>query len=745
MKSKIVGFGVLALFVMSSKVLACGPFFDEAYLVRGSEKEFLSMPEGSFKYELEKISGNTKLPQIKEDAEYFALRAKTASADVDDLKEAMKSSGSPELQKQEAIKAYEERRTSITEYLNTNTTTNPGKWFGDQFRSTEKKANSLKIAEDRKSESLRLIPEEFILYMDGAVAYHNEDFQAAIKKWQELLKLPKEKRKYRSVWASFMIGKAYLYMHKNKESIPYFEMSRKLMNEGYRDSLNLAQESYGWQALAELELGQYAACIKHYLPQVDTVSLNQVCKKIADLSDAEFESVANDDIARRVLIGWVVSHVSYYSYSNDENTDYIQIATRLLKVIEKNKLSTPLESADRIAWMFYNLGDFQKADKWLKTSKEKSALSQWLRVKLLVRDGELDKAIEKMSSLKYVFEKNAEWRMFGTEDKNDTERILNTEMSVLLLHRKDYIMAFDILLKGAYWEDVAYVAEKVLTADELEKYLKDHKISDATPFPDFFYTSNLKEPVNLRKALEYLLARRYAREGNKEKALQYMPTYLKIDIYPYAEIQEKSKSFNPREKLQQLYAFLNKAEDTKLMNKQRAESYYNAALIVRGYGMELMGTELDPDWFVFNGQFDVDRTPETRFAVTTQEREDYYKGWYDEKIKELKDQRQKILKGRTIFYGSKEEESRVLDSMPEPYKRFHYRYKAAELMWKCAELLPNDDGLKAKALCLGGTYLKNRDKNEANKFYKELIKTCNKTELGKAAAKLKWFPKMKEG
>lgn len=742
MKSKIIAFGFLVAFLMSNKVFACGPFFDDAYLVRGSEQEFLSMPEGSFKYELEKISGNTKGPQIKEDAEYHVLRVKTANADVNDLKEAIKPSPALEWQKAKAIQAYEERRSKITEYLKTYIPIDPWKRYGDQFRNPDKRAIGRKIAKDQDSPLMRLVPEEFLMYLDGAIAYHNEDLQAAINKWQELLNLPKDKRQYKSVWASFMIGKAYLYMHKNKESIPYFEMTRKLASEGYKDSLNLAQESYGWQALAEFELGQYAACMKHYLPQVDTMSLDLVCEKIASLSDAEFENVTKDDIARRILIGWVVSHASYYFYSNDQNEYYIQIATRLLRVIEKNKLNTPLESADRIAWMFYNLGDFQKADKWLKISQEKSALSQWLRVKLLIRDGELDKAIEKMSSLKHAFEKNAEWKMFGATDKKDTDRLLNTETSVLLLHRKDYIMAFDVLLKGAYWEDVAYVAEKVLTADELEKYLKDHEISEATPFPGYFYTSNLKEPVNLRKALEYLLARRFAREGKKEKALQYMPVYLKRDVYPYAEIKENLESFSPREKLQQLYAFLDKAENIKLSNKQRAESYYNAGLLIRRYGMELMGTELDPDWFVFNGQFDFDRTSETRFAVTTKEREDYYKGWYDEKIKEIKDQRQKILKERTIFYGSKEEEDRVLGSMPDPYKRFHYRYKAADLMWKCAELLPNNDELKAKALCLGGTYLKNRDEEEADKFYKALVKTCGQTGLGKTADKLKWFPKL---
>jgi len=106
MKSKIVAFGILAVFMISGKVLACGPFFDEAYLVRGSEKEFLSMPEGNFQYELEKISGCKKQPQIKENEDYLALRVKTANVDVDDLREAMKSLSAPGSQKEKAIPNY---------------------------------------------------------------------------------------------------------------------------------------------------------------------------------------------------------------------------------------------------------------------------------------------------------------------------------------------------------------------------------------------------------------------------------------------------------------------------------------------------------------------------------------------------------------------------------------------------------------------------------------------------------------
>ena len=163
---------------------------------------------------------------------------------------------------------------------------------------------------------------------------------------------------------------------------------------------------------------------------------------------------------------------------------------------------------------------------------------------------------------------------------------------------------------------------------------------------------------------------------------------------------------------------------------------------MRESGMELTGTELDPDWFVFGGGLYESSSLENRFAILTKEREDRYDGeWYEEYLAGLRIRRARIEKGRGFFDGSEDEEKRVLSSLPDPIKRFHYRYRAAELMWKCAELLPDNDELKARALWTGGTYLKKRDPKAADRFYKELVNTCRKTRAGEAADKLRWFPK----
>jgi hypothetical protein len=160
--------------------------------------------------------------------------------------------------------------------------------------------------------------------------------------------------------------------------------------------------------------------------------------------------------------------------------------------------------------------------------------------------------------------------------------------------------------------------------------------------------------------------------------------------------------------------------------------------------MELVGTELDPDGYVFYGGYPYYYSVVMRFGIFTDEAKVAYgyEQWSKQDIEWVEQRRTAIKERRGFFFGSEDEEVRVMGSLPEPNKRFHYRYKAADLMWKSAHLLPDNDNLKAKALCAGGTFIKGRDSELADEFYKALVKTCGRTELGKQADKLKWFPKI---
>jgi len=762
--TKNILFSLVLVFMLTGNVFPCGPDFDNAYLVRASKEEFLSIPEGSFLYELERITGQKII------AQKIAYKGSENSKDKDlgDLKEALSKARISIIQKIEATNSYKESRSKILKYLKMHPIDDT--WYGDEFRQ-EERADAESVRAFKESIRISpLLPIEFREYMEGAVSYHAYDFETAINKWNKLLTLPKEERSYKSTWAAFMIGKAYLNLRKPKEAIPYFKLTRELALEMFKDSLNLSKESYGWQALAEYESADYTSSITSYLKTMDVSSINWLCARIFELDEPIFKSIVKDELSRNVLIGWAVSRFTTFNRDNlsgDESS--MNIYAKLLKAIEDSKIEGEIYNADRIAWLYYINGDIVKSKKWLELSQGKTLLSQFIDVKIMLRDGEVDKAIAKLETLVPLFEKSQDKDMFY---EYDIVRELNTEIGVLRLSRAEYIKAFDILLKGRHWENIAYVAEKVLTSEELENYLKQHSKdsvmnTNLDVYNDYYISMekfykenpeyraddirwNIKWKNNLYDNLIFLLARRFARENNLDKALVYMPTSYKmywneIKLHPdgYNVYEEKSQVVNLRKKLEELKKYLNKAEGPKLSNIERAKSYYEAGVILRKYGMELIGTELDPDGFVFDGGFNYYDSLENRFGILTEEAKSYYKDWYLKYVDKVNKLREKLKKDRGFFYGSEDEEKKIIGSLPSPLKRYHYRYKAAELMWKCAELLPDNDELKAKALCTGGTYLKNRDPKAADRFYKALVKKCGETELGKAANKIRWFPKMK--
>jgi hypothetical protein len=57
-----------------------------------------------------------------------------------------------------------------------------------------------------------------------------------------------------------------------------------------------------------------------------------------------------------------------------------------------------------------------------------------------------------------------------------------------------------------------------------------------------------------------------------------------------------------------------------------------------------------------------------------------------------------------------------------PDKRFHYRYIAAELAAKSAELWPQNSQAYAASLCAATTWLINRDPDVAQQYYRQYLK-----------------------
>src|SRR5262249_30582538 len=149
-------------------------------------------------------------------------------------------------------------------------------------------------------------------------------------------------------------------------------------------------------------------------------------------------------------------------------------------------------------------------------------------------------------------------------------------LGALYLQRADFIQALDLFLKGNLWNDAAYVAERVLTTDELKRFVDQLPQPSPSPaasaVPSMFRWQN---EISAFDRLRYLLGRRLVREKHYDQAMHYLHPPFDQVLRRYVDV-------------------LRKSEDQRLPATERALALFQAAWIARHDGMEIMGTEMAP-------------------------------------------------------------------------------------------------------------------------------------------------------
>jgi hypothetical protein len=289
-------------------------------------------------------------------------------------------------------------------------------------------------------------------------------------------------------------------------------------------------------------------------------------------------------------------------------------------------------------------------------------------------------------------------------------RVAAGDMGMLLLARSDFEAAFRAFLRGNHWEDAAYVAERVFTVGELQKIVdREFKADpkDDQPAPnEETYWSDRRLTLDHRVELRWLLGRRLARLGKFTEARPYLPVQFCEVLDHYADA-------------------LKRADDKKAKPEERARALFDAALIARHQGMELMGTEVEPDSTLYDG-----------LSPAEDVREDRLTGEY---ITHFDPESGKQETAKVIVPVTAAEHARLAQNKVEPEKRFHYRYTAADLAWQSAKLLPNNSEITADVLNTAGSWLKNRDNQAADRFVQAIERRCPNTDIGRAVLKKHWF------
>lgn len=224
-------------------------------------------------------------------------------------------------------------------------------------------------------------------------------------------------------------------------------------------------------------------------------------------------------------------------------------------------------------------------------------------------------------------------------------------------------------VKGCTAEDMAMVAEQVMTIEELKEFCNKHFDYSFDHDQNVFSLNCARirdswdRGVIDKNALNFMvrniLARRLMREERFEEAERY---FTGRETHALAR-----KFFNLK------YVI----DSDEYPRVKKLEAMLNMAHLVRFSGNKLFGTFLEPDNLICNNNF-------------------------------------------PCTWGTKQ--SAVKLNKPD-LPRFSYRYRAAELYAKAAELT-DDSNLKGMILWTAGSILKHRDPKAADIYFKKLYKAA---------------------
>ncbi|HEY9272079.1 hypothetical protein, partial [Achromobacter sp.] len=548
---------------------------------------------------------------------------------------------------------------------------------------------------------------------------------------------------------------------------------RQLARDGAPDPLGLAVASYGQEARLFLAgpqgLCSYmelvnaepcmdtipAASLKHavrlYAEQAarDSASGNASLRMLAQwaLEDpARTRRLIDDPVAQRLLVAYALARVGdivngmpdsatdpYAAYDTTGQAGFADAAQghdvtpnpalqSLVAALETQDLKQ-VPDADRVAALAYRIGRYDLAQ--TLATRLDTALAWWVRAKLALRQGDTQAAAQAYAQAASAFP-----RADGSLEAPGAARLLG-EQGVLTLSRGQYVEALDQLLHATvqdgsgggfwqstpYWNDAAYVAERVLTTAELKAYVDRRapaaaaSIGSAPPDPQHFYKWLGEHPVTASDRLRLLLARRLVREGSIAQALPYFPAdsdarYVTLD---YVDGKLELRQPRSRQLAAEYGAALRKA-GSAWGRTTRAEAWFEASQLARRDGMEIMGYEQEPDFATYGGNttYGAGRSavPGSTAADGTDPPDT------------------PALRAAAALPGpfvTEEERRRYAASEAQPYARFHYRQIAANHALRAADELPRRSQAFAAVLCQGTRYIIDDSPEQASAIYRRYI------------------------
>jgi len=522
--------------------------------------------------------------------------------------------------------------------------------------------------------------------------------------FEQVLALPAEQSVLRGAWAAYMLGEVHALRAAQAAATPAFATHREAAAKAFQqvrarvlagasDAQGLAVASFGEEA----RLSLYAdgkACVwvdlyngedcasslsptdlKHaialYAAQAGHGSGNAV-QSLASIASAvltnpdQLDALIDGPVSQRLLVTYALSWVSPQTTDGQPQP----VLTALVDAIQKNG-ADKVSAADRLASLAYELGRYDEAEKL--AAKADGPLANWVRAKLALRKGDREAAARAYADAAKAFPRADDPK--ASLETDSVHRLMG-ERGVLALARGEYVEAMTHLYEASmavggdgnvydgeleesgagYGNDMNYIAERVLTVDELKTFVDARAPASPAPAakPD---KDHPVESLSLNDRLRWLLARRLMRAGRFDDAQAYFAQGVDAR-FSDVDLRAKAKA----------YAADVHDGDHAWTDIGKAEARYAAAKIARDNGMELFGFEQGPDYGDNGGG---------------------YQGGSGQSAE--------TLKGDLVTAG---EHQRFNDSAAQPDRRFHYRYLAADRAVSAADLLPPRSQAFAASLCM---------------------------------------------
>lgn len=686
-------------------VLAFGPRFLAAtgfeeparWLDYAEHPPALTAPEFYFELEVKRLAAELHLefkavlPAQTDDARDY--RGQTESSDKADFAAAMEQGKIAPPDRAKALAAHEQARAAIEAVVPESmesSAVDP-----DLARRMRVAAPPAKPEEKLPALATEEVASEFADYHRGAWAFRHRFTAQAVEAWKALLARPAAERHFRTTWAAYMIGMVALDEKRWDDARAAFQLVRQSVRDGFADTPGLATASLGWEAQAEQDSGHFTRAAQLFLEQLAAGDLSGVWSLRYLLDEvfeqkAELAALAKDATTQRLVTACTVAGMGPFAdYDEGEKRSNGWLET-LESIGAKG-----VRDADRVAWIAYSRGLYDVAARWLRRADASGPYAQWLTAKLALRDGKVADATALLSKALAQLPLTAQIEtrsLVGNELlPQDTAR---ADLGALQVARGDFLTALRLFLDGGHLADAHYLAEGVLTIAELKKFVDAFppRRPENAPPDDAASAAD-----NVRDGLRLILASRLTRAERYAEARPYLP---------WERLHETFDQFT---------TLLAQARKRGAGKAEQAAAYEAAARLIRRDGHDLF-------------EISEVQVQAARMSGRQVAKDDYPQMTY--------------RFGDKAEFGpavAKTERERLKQNTHKPLKHHLNRYVAADLAWRAAALMPDQDEHTAQLLNTAGSWLKSMDDGAADRFYQAIERRCAKTELGREAMKKHWF------